>query len=258
TRDRLRAAGFHRPALVDDSLDWNLVELRHQEFNLLFGGQLSLALLPRPDDRALVQAFDRYRDNDFAGVLELWPTQYRAPSGHIQQLVLARCYAELARPECLELIMEAEKRYPIDAAAVRAIYQWRAGKTADAAQSLERFYTLLADSPWVLPVVSETATSRTIDVAKADHDAARRLNTSLSRPFASWRFDYLRTLARFMVAEQLSPESVVEALRELEPNVPWTAEVLEARAKAYAAVEHPLAARAKNDWLWFQRHRSAE
>jgi hypothetical protein len=61
-----------------------------------------------------------------------------------------------------------------------------------------------------------------------------------------------------MVAETLGPEKVVEALAELEPDVIWTAEVLEPRAKAYAAVNHPFDERAEREWQWFQRHEAPQ
>jgi spermidine synthase len=258
TRDRLRALGFHRPSLQGEPVDWNLVELRRQELNMVLGGQLSLGLLPNPLDRRVVEAFDYYRNNEFARAIELWPVENRPPSDGVQRLLLARCYAELGRPECLELIGEAEPQYPGEADALRAIYFWRSGNTSEAARHLEAFFTRLDNDPWVIPVVVETAFSRAIDVAQADGQAAERLYELLSRPFASMRFNYLRQLARLRVAEVLGPQQVVDALKELEPHVTWTAEVLEPRAKAYAAVNHPLAAQAERDWEQFQRQKTNE
>lgn len=253
-RDRLRLAGFDRPTIDGNNVDWNQIEVRRQAFNLIFGGQLSIALLPNTEDRALVEAFEKYRNNDFSEVIDLWPAKYRKPSTDIQRLVLARSLAELGRPECLDLIAAAEERHPIDADALRAIYYWRDGNVEEASRWLESFYSRLADSPWVIPAISETALSRTIDVARADPKAARRLYSLLSQPFASLRFEEVRTLARFMVAEQIGPESMVEALSELEPHIVWTAEILEPRARAYKAVKHPLTERAERDWQWFQQH----
>ncbi len=256
-RERLKASGFHQPSL-GGGIDWNMVEIHRQILNLLSYGELSSALLPKPEDRALVEALGRYRDGDFAGAIELWPQEHRHPSDAVLRLLLARTYAELARPDCLELISAADERYPIDAAAVRAIYDWRSGNTAQAAESLDRFFSLLADSPWLLPVVSDTAFARAIDVAKADRVAAKRLYPLLSRPFASHRFDYLRQGARVLVAAQLGPSEVVDALSELEPYVIWTADVLKPRADTYAAVKHPLARRRQRDWQWFERHQSTK
>jgi hypothetical protein len=255
TRDRLRAAGYERPEIQGDTVDWDLVELRRQTFNLILSGQLSIALLPNPDDRRLVEAFDCYRNNDFAGAVELWPTVSRLSADAAQRLVLARCYAELGRPECADLVKSVEHQFPTDADAVRAIYSWRAGDSAAATAALESFFTRLADDPWVISAVSESAFSRAVDAALADRDAAQRLYSLLTKPFASMRFDFLRQLARLRIAEQLGPQEVVDSLQELEPHITWTAEVLEPRAKAYAALNHPLAEQAKRDWEWFQQHR---
>jgi hypothetical protein len=255
TRDRLRAAGFNRPNLRGLALDWNRIELHRQEFNLIFSGKLSTAMLPRAADQAVAKAFSAFHESNFANAIANWPAEHLPPSSDIQRLVLARCYAELARPECLELIAAAADRFPTDAAAVRAIYYCRAMKMPEAAEALDEFYSRLDRSPWVMPVISETALSRTVDVARSDRTAAERLYARLSHPFASRRFEHLRVLARFFVAEVLGPDRVVEALKEIEPYVIWTKEILEPRAKAYAAVRHPLAGQAARDWQWYQKHR---
>ena len=257
-RDQLRAAGFHRPVLDDASIDWNLVEIRRQEFNMLFDGQLTYALLPDTDDQSLIKALAEFRDSNFQGALELWPARHREPSDDIQRLVLARCYAELARPECLELIAAAEPRYPSEAAALRTIYHWKQGNATEAAAAMEAFIAQLARNPWLIPDIAASGLSLAKEIAKQRTDFAQRLFDQLERPFAGHRFNYQRAVARVHVARELGPERIVEALSEFEPHVPWTADILEARAQAYAAVNHPLAARAARDWQWFQRHQPAK
>ena len=254
-RERLKASGFHQP-LLGDGIDWNSVEIHRQIFNLLTYGEMSFALLSKPEDRALVEALGRYRNGDFAGAIEGWPQEHRHPSNAVLSLLLARSYAELARPDCLELLSADDERYSIDAAAVRAIYYSRSGNTAQAAESLEMLFSRLADSACLIPVVSDTTFACAIEVAQADRVAAKRLYPLLSRRFASHRFDYMRQHARVLVAAQLGPNEVVDALSELEPHIFWTAEILKPRADAYAAVKHPLARRAERDWQWFERHQS--
>jgi hypothetical protein len=138
------------------------------------------------------------------------------------------------------------------------MYYWRAGDAARSVVELERFYTLLADNPWLIPIISEIACHQTDDVIKAQPDAAPRLYRQLSKPFASSRFDYIRQLMRVRVAKVIGPEAVVEAFAALEPNVTWTAEFLELRADTYAALNHPLARRAQRDWQRFQSVQAAE
>jgi spermidine synthase len=258
TRQLLKERSFHRPKLSDPAIDWNAVELRRQDFNLIFGSELSDALLENADDRSLVAALNLHQKNDFAGALARWPAAYLNPTDNIQRLVLARCYAELARPECLELTTTIEPQFPIEVAAIRAVYHFHTGDLARSTESLEQFYTLLRNNPWMVPLGFKTAIARTIEVAKRDRDAARRLLPLLSKPFASHRYDYLRKLARFVVAEQLGADAMVEALSETEPNIRWTAPVLKARAAAYLAVRHPLAKDAQRDWESFQQAELAE
>jgi hypothetical protein len=71
---------------------------------------------------------------------------------------------------------------------------------------------------------------------------------------ASDRYDYSRKLVRIRVAEKLGPREMVDALLEMEPHVRWAANVLKPRAEAYATVNHPLAARAQQEWELFQRN----
>ena len=76
-----------------------------------------------------------YPEGDFAETDRQWPAVHRKPTDDVLRLVLARTCAELGQAECLDLISAAEKNYPADAAAVRAIYYWRTKDTAQAAQS---------------------------------------------------------------------------------------------------------------------------
>ena len=74
--------------------------------------------------------------------------------------------------------------------AVRAIYNWRAGNAAESVEMLYRFYTLLRESPWIIPFVSEAAVFRTTDIAKAHPELALCLYRLLSYRYALNRFNY--------------------------------------------------------------------
>jgi spermidine synthase len=253
-RQLVRKVGYHRPALGDNAIDWNLVEVRRQEFNLLFAGDFSQALVEDAADSAIVGTFSSFRRREFAGVVQNWPVERLTPQSSIQQLVLAASYAELGRPECLDLIAQTEDDYPVDAAGLRAIYFWRAEKVEQAIESMEHYFTLLADDPWVIPIFSESAFALCPDIAEASPDAARRFYDQLSRPFAFYRYEHARLLSRALAAKYLGPKEVIESLAVFEPHVPWVDSVLESRAKAYAAAKHPLAGRAERDWRWFREH----
>jgi hypothetical protein len=80
----------------------------------------------------------------------------------------------------------------------------------------------------------------------------------LARPLASSRLDFSRKLIRILIAQQLGPKEMAEALAPTEPHVHWTANVLKPRAEAYAALNHPFAARAQRELQEFQRNQPAK
>jgi predicted membrane-bound spermidine synthase len=262
-RKQLATMGFHRPSLGENSIDWKAVEMRRQEFNLLFGIQPSAALLPETEDVALIQAFKAYQransnqQEDYAQVVKLWPASYQQTESALQRMLLARSYAELGRPDCLELIAGLEEQFPIEAAALNAVFYSRVGNVAEVTQSLEKYYTLLGKSPWLITIVADAALLRTVQLAQADRQAAEKMFELLGRPLASHRYDYLRKVVRIYVGQQLGPAKMAEALAETEPYVRWTADVLGPRAEAYAALSHPFAARAQREWEEFQRNQPA-
>jgi hypothetical protein len=255
-RAGVSSAGGHRPPIGGD-IDWDRVEIRRQEFNVIFDGTLSSELLSKPEDKALIQAFMDYMNSDFASAIDHWPTEYRRPADDVQRLLLAGAYAQLGKSECLELLSGAEERFPAEAAALRAVYYSKAGNTSQAVESLAAFFGQLARSPWVITLFADPAFAQVGDVVRKDPAAAQRLYPLLSQPFASYRYNYVRQQARVVTATKIGPQQVVEALAELEPDVTWTPEILEPRAKAYSALNHPLAAQAARDWQWYQEHRRA-
>ena len=128
-RQHLRTSGFDRPVIAG-KVDWDEVEIRRQINNMLASDQLSIALLPNPQDQAVVEALDKYRNGDYAAALEGWPKKHLEPKSSVLRLLLAQLYAELGRAECLELIATTEEPHPIDSVAVRAIYESKTGDKA--------------------------------------------------------------------------------------------------------------------------------
>jgi hypothetical protein len=56
------------------------------------------------------------------------------------------------------------------------------------------------------------------------------------------------------LASQISYEAAASHIEAFEPYVIWTKDFLEYRARAYRAVEHPLAARAERELEVFRRN----
>jgi hypothetical protein len=220
----------------------------------MFIGELEPAQQDAPHLRALAEAFGYFRKNSFREALAAWPAEPHPSFGKLEQLVLARCHAELGQAECLELLADVEGRYPIEAASIRATYHWRKKDARQAAAALEQFYTALAVDSWAISPLVFPTLQLTVEVAKQDPDAARRICDLLAQPLAGYRFEPQRLVVRLLVAQHAGNQYVVDTLAMLEPNVPWNKEIIKLRAEAYAAAKHPLAATAQRDWLLLQQH----
>jgi predicted membrane-bound spermidine synthase len=256
-RKNLRERGYRVRALDDTSIDWNQVEVRRQIFNALYGGEMSVEHLPETKDQALVRAVFDFAAGNYAAAIEKWPADMRQPTDAIQRLLLTKCCAELARPEFLGLIDKVAEKYPTEAAALRTVYHTKTNEWPAAARSLNDLLIRLARDPWGVPGMVDSAIRQSARIAQGEPSSSAEIYDRLSRPFASYRNNYRRQVFRIFVAEPLGPAKVAEALTEMEPNVIWIPEMLQLRANAYAAIGHPRAARARRDWEWHQRNRSA-
>jgi hypothetical protein len=247
-------AGQHLPTFSDASVDWNLVETRRMEFNYLFSGDMVPSDQRTEFHRALATGFVYANADRFDKALEAWSeAPQQSPSG-VMRLVLARCHAELGQAECLQLLAPIEEKYPAESAAIRATYYWQQKDSVKAVEAIEAFYDLLSHDPWAISPIVHPTLQLTVEAAHSDPAAAKRLFEKFATPLAAYRFEHQRPVLRFLIAEHLEQEMLVEALVALEPNPPWIRDTLKLRAETYAAAKHPLARQAASDWKLFQTH----
>lgn len=256
-RVQMAGAGLHRVPFSGPGPDWELVELLQHETSLMHRSFFQMSLVTGAEQRKLAQAFHHYDQQDYAATVAVWPAAYRSPRSDVQLFVLAHALAEMGNDDCLTLIAEATSRRPKECAAVRAIYHYRNGAIAAAAEELTTLFQLLHSDPWMMTVFLDPALVTAVEVARADAESATRLATALANTFAEYRYEPYREQIRIRVAQHASETVLAAAFDALEPHPEWTEEMLSARAAAYRAVGHPLAAQAEKDWQWFQRHKQS-
>jgi hypothetical protein len=74
----------------------------------------------------------------------------------------------------------------------------------------------------------------------------------LGTPFCCYLEEERRRIVRYVYGELLGSEPLVEALKDLEPSIPWNEEILRARRDAYRSVRNPLSRRAEEEWRQFR------
>lgn len=256
-RDAAVRMGMHRPAVAEEEVDWDLVESRRIDFNLLFEGNVSPEMQRTPQLRALAEAIVRIRGEQWEEAIAAWQREPDAPLGKISRLVRAQTHARLGQEEYERILAPVAETYPAEAASIRAMYAWQKKDTATAAEQLSLLFDALAQTPWAIGMVVRPTLEIAMEVGDADPEASRRLYDQLAKPFAAYRFEHHRKIVRLMLAENLGNETMIEAIEAMEPDVPWTRRTLERRAKVYAEANHPLAEQAAKDWELYQRNEPA-
>lgn len=253
-RRELRTRGYHRPLFTDGAINWESVETRRQILDSLYGGKMSPEFLSDQKDKQLVQAAFRCAAGDYVTATQLWPADRRQPTDRIERLLLAKCYAGSARPEFSDLVGKVAEDFPTEAAALRALYHLRKNESRKSVESLADLFSRLEKDPWLVPQIIDEVIAQSVVIAKAEPAAARKIYELVSKPFASERININRQILRIFVADQLGPDQAVAALAEYEPHPFWIEQVLEIRARAYAAVGHPRAVAAQRDLDRFRRN----
>src|SRR6185436_16269429 len=182
----------------------------------LLGGGALIDLISDKTDQELIRAIFDCRAGNYAAAADRWPAKYRQPTDKFQRLMLARCYAELARPEFPDLIAKVAESHPTEAAALQAVYHSRKNEWPAAAKSLNDVFSRLAKNPWVIAEIADSAITLSAVIVQGAPADAKQIYENLSKPFASLRCNYQRQVFRIFVGEQLGPEYVVEAMKELE------------------------------------------
>lgn len=253
-RDAAVLAGMHRPAISEDEVDWDLVEARRIDFNLLFEGNVSPETQRTPQLKALAEAVVRIRADQQKEAVAAWKREPNAPLGDASRLVRAQAQAKLGQEEYETVLAPIAAKYPAEAASIRATYAWQKKDAAVAAEQLGLLFDALSRSPWAMNMVVRPSLESAMEVADTDPAIARRFFDQLERPFAGYRFEHHRLIVRLMLAESLGSETMIEAFEAMEPNVPWIRRTLARRAKVYEEANHPLAGRAASEWELYQQN----
>ena len=92
------------------------------------------------------------------------------------------------------------------------------------------------------------------DIASRDPRLADQLESALAKPFAVLLLNEERLQTRYKIATYLDQSRLEDAIRALEPYVPWRRGLLSRRARLYEATRDPRAARARDELELFLKY----
>jgi hypothetical protein len=121
----------------------------------------------------------------------------------------------------------------VEADSVVAILRWRQGRLAEAVEALAAAFRGYQHDPWPVPEFMSRQLDLAVELGAKDNDLASRLYSVLKIPFAASVMEDKRKTTALRLTAYLDQGQCVEALRALEPNVPWTSDILRQRLDCY-------------------------
>jgi spermidine synthase len=235
---RLNAAS---PTVIRGTFDWPKVDENRASVSWIHSAH------PK-------NAFARqYEAGNYAGALASWRAAPWQPVNSFDNAMLGHVLALTGDDAALTYIDPLRPWQPAEADALTGILLYKKGSFDGAASLLSSALTRYREDPWPLLRIMEAAVMTAAEVAR-DRQSADQVLEALSRSYSAYLLEAPRGrayLAAAWEAHKCSPATLA-ALREYEPNVPWTASVLQMRAVCYqAAGLQSLAVRAREDLRMF-------
>jgi spermidine synthase len=242
----------HRPAVRGVDVNWERVEERRLAMHVHFETLPERPALLTSTLRKKGGALAAYLFGEYRTVLANWPDLKTQPQCPIELVVLLHSMAESGLPLPSAWMRSVTAIAPVDAATIAALSHFKRKQRAVSLNDVERGLTLLHAHPWATGLLSNRLLALSLDLTDGDPAAAARLLPLMTSHFAGYRFDDRRRAAAVFVAGPLGTQAVVDRLRSVEPNVPWSEFFLETRAATYAKAKHPLAETARQELLEFR------
>lgn len=229
------------------NIDRRVLARRRIAMNTFFGEQSASFLLPQTSSVHYASGMSSYLKGDFTEVVQQLlgtPAEDLCP---VTCGVIAHSMGEIGLQPPPVIISSLKEYSRVDAIAIQAISAWKARRIDESIQALQLLIDLLYEDPWGSRVLIQKCLEILVDIAAEDPKARRLFFERVSKPFAMFRCETVRRSVRYDLASELGSASIVDALKDLEPYVPWQGFLLEKRAGAYKETGHPLCSKARHD-----------
>jgi len=238
-----RRLSADRPTLVRGTFDWAAVAENRSSLAWIRTGT------------AKNDVARKYDAGDLAGALASWRTSAWTPVSSFDNAMLGHILANAGDDAALTYIDPLRPWQPAEAEALTGLLLYRKGSVAGGATLMGKALVRYREDPWPMTQIMKATMTATAETAR-DPNAAENALDALSRPYSAYILEESRGrafLAAAWEARKCGP-STLTALREYEPNVPWTASVLQIRAVCYnAAGLGELAMQAQRDLEEYSR-----
>ena len=243
-----RARQEDRPEVGGGEVDWARVEEERLAIDTMANSFPPPRLDLTPDQQHRVRAQRELVRGNAARALDEWRSQPREPSGPREISLVAQILAEAADEEATRYLDALRAFQPAEADAILGRLRLREGRLAEAADALEAAFRRHRSDPWPSQLVMKDALLSADEIARHDNTLALRLFRIIEQPFSTMSLEGFRTQIGLALAFRLDRQQVcLDALRPLEPHVPWDLPVLSWRRSCYRDAHLPEAQRAEHE-----------
>jgi hypothetical protein len=221
TAQRLNA---HRPTNVRGTFDWAAVDANR--------GSMSWLRSPLAKN----DVARKYEGGDLAGALASWRASAWTPANSFDNAMLGHILANAGDDAALTYIDPLRPWQPTEAEALTGLLLYRKGSVAGGATLMGKALVRYREDPWPMTQIMKATITAAAETAR-DPNAAEKALDGLAQPYSAYILEEARGrafLAGAWEARKCGPATLT-ALQEFEPNVPWTASVLQIRAVCYGA-----------------------
>jgi spermidine synthase len=251
-REVARARGDHRPQELEKDVDWGRVDEEWAAFRAVDVGDLSPGDVRTEERQHRSIALAHFMEGRLREAANEWRLQPRDPIGPTELAFVAESLAETGDDAARAQVDRLRLYQPVEADAILGRLFLRQGQHAQAAEALRVAFEAYRDDPWPWPLVMEHALQTAKELAARNPETIATLRPALDVPFSVLMLDDSRneTVLSFVVARDPDP-TCADALRPLEPYVPWHQALLTWRARCYKMLHHAEADRAEADLARF-------
>jgi spermidine synthase len=235
-----------RPAI--SAIDWDRFREQRAFADAIEGDKPAIARAKFTGDvKVRVDARTLYVAGKLGLAASAWTHQPLPPRNHSELLLRAEGLAALGDGVAAEADIEALRvRHPTEADFVLARLRVAQHRWADAATAMIRGLYELRTDPFADAELTKHAIDSTWDIASAAKQTAPGLIAALALPFAIYIGEESRIYALLSIA-RLDDAALVAALAPMEPDVPWSLEILTARYRVYRELGDPKTQQARAD-----------
>jgi hypothetical protein len=249
------ALGADRPTL-EGIVDWDRVARQRVAIYLVAGAGPPSDPEASEAERIRAEAVSQYLSGDLAGAVKTLSGLAAPLDGPVETTVMAEGLADVGDSRAVPYIKRLRDLDLTEAEAATARLAFRLGQYDVARGALVSALVRYRTDPWPSQVSMSHALTLADELTLKRPDMANTILDALGRPFAVAALEQPRRLIRVSVESHSRTLSrCQEVLPDLEPYIPWRADVLRYRADCYRRTADSRALEALSD---LERYRSQE